>query len=252
MLKLENIEITYENGKKAVSDFNLALKKGEIIGIVGESGSGKSTLIKSIVGGLRGRAEIRGKIIFENEDILSKRKIETGKEITIIFQETRHTLNPVRKIGKQYIEYIREHENLSKEEAWQKAFEMLKKTNLPDPENVMNSYPYQLSGGMCQRVGIAMAMTFNPKILLADEPTSALDVTTQAQIVEELLKMRDIYKTSMIVVTHSLGVASYLSDRIVVMKEGKIVELGETEKVLKNPQSEYTKLLITAMPKLEG
>lgn len=159
MLTLKNIGITYENGKVAVSDFNLDIKKGEIIGIVGESGSGKSTLIKSIVGGLPETTKIVGEVLFEGKNILSDKKFEKGRNITIVFQETRHTLNPIRKIGRQYIEYIRQHLKISKEEAETKAIENLRKTNLPSPENIMNSYPYQLSGGMCQRVGIAMAMT---------------------------------------------------------------------------------------------
>jgi peptide/nickel transport system ATP-binding protein len=249
MLEIKNLTIKYEDKGEVVKRINLSVEKGEIIGIVGESGSGKSTLIKSIVGGLSSDSEIvSGTITFENRNPILSR----GKEIAMIFQDNRNTLNPIRKIGSQFIELIQEHSNLSKNEARGKAISMLKRMNLPDVENIMESYPHQLSGGMCQRVGIAMAMVFNPKLLLADEPTSALDVTTQAQIVQELINLRDEYGTTIIIVTHNLGVAAYMSDRILVMKNGEVVEEGITSQVIRDPQSDYTKLLISSVPKLRG
>lgn len=249
MLEIKNLTIKYEDKGEVVKRINLSVEKGEIIGIVGESGSGKSTLIKSIVGGLSSDSEIvSGTITFENRNPILSR----GKEIAMIFQDNRNTLNPIRKIGSQFIELIQEHSNLSKNEAREKAISMLKRMNLPDVENIMESYPHQLSGGMCQRVGIAMAMVFNPKLLLADEPTSALDVTTQAQIVQELINLRDEYGTTIIIVTHNLGVAAYMSDRILVMKNGEVVEEGITSQVIRDPQSDYTKLLISSVPKLRG
>ncbi len=256
MLKIKNLTIQYGNKEPVVKDFNLSIKKGEIIGIVGESGSGKTTIIKSIAGALSYNSKIlSGSIILDNEELLDNNgeilKKNRGKNIAMIFQDCRNTLNPIRKIGSQYIEYIQYHLNCSKEEARKKAESMLAKMKLPDPENVMRSYPHQLSGGMCQRIGIAMAMTFNPKILLADEPTSALDVTTQAQIVQELINLRDTYETSIIIVTHNLGVASYMSDNIIVMKDGDIVEKGESEQILNFPNSDYTKLLLDSVPGLE-
>ncbi|WP_373076645.1 ABC transporter ATP-binding protein [Fusobacterium varium] len=256
MLKIKDLTIQYGDKKPTVKNFNLSVKKGEIVGIVGESGSGKTTVIKSIMGALSYNSKIlSGSIILDNEELLSDKgeilKKNRGKNITMIFQDCRNTLNPIRKIGSQYIEYIQYHLNCSKEEARKKAELMLKKMKLPDPENIMRSYPHQLSGGMCQRIGIAMAMTFNPKILLADEPTSALDVTTQAQIVQELINLRDTYKTSIIIVTHNLGVASYMSDNIIVMKDGDIVEKGEPEQILNFPNSDYTKLLLDSVPGLE-
>ncbi|CAK7009797.1 MULTISPECIES: ABC transporter ATP-binding protein [Fusobacterium] len=256
MLKIKNLTIQYGNKEPVVKDFNLSIKKGEIIGIVGESGSGKTTIIKSIAGALSYNSKIlSGSIILDNEELLDNNgeilKKNRGKNIAMIFQDCRNTLNPIRKIGSQYIEYIQYHLNCSKEEARKKAESMLRKMKLPDPQNVMISYPHQLSGGMCQRIGIAMAMTFNPKILLADEPTSALDVTTQAQIVQELINLRDVYETSIIIVTHNLGVAAYMSDRIIVMKDGDVVEEGIPKEILNFPQSEYTKLLLDSVPRLE-
>lgn len=256
MLKIKNLTIQYGDKEPVVKDFNLSIKKGEIVGIVGESGSGKTTIIKSIVGALSYNSKIiSGSIVLDNEELLDNNgeilRKNRGKNIAMIFQDCRNTLNPIRKIGSQYIEYIQYHSNCSKEEARKKAKLMLAKMKLPDPENIMGSYPHQLSGGMCQRIGIAMAMTFNPKILLADEPTSALDVTTQAQIVHELINLRDVYETSIIIVTHNLGVASYMSDNIVVMKDGDIIEKGKPEQILSSPSNDYTKLLLDSVPGLE-
>ena len=161
-------------------------------------------------------------------------------------------LNPTRKIGAMFVEYICTHEKVSKADAWKKGVEMLERMRLPDGNNIMKSYPFQLSGGMRQRVGIAMAMTFRPKLLLADEPTSALDVTTQAQIVRQMMELRDEYKTSIIVVTHNLGVAAYMADYIVVMKDGLIVDQGDREYILHHSDNEYTNILLDAVPSLGG
>ena len=172
--------------------------------------------------------------------------------MTMIFQDSGSMLNPVRKIGAQFLEYIRLHENLTKAEAKKRAIEMLEEVRLPDADNIMQSYPFQLSGGMRQRVGIAMALAFHPKLLLADEPTSALDVTIQAQIVRQMMELQKLEKTSIIMVTHNLGVATYMSNHIVVMKNGEIVEAGTRDEIMYNPQHEYTKNLIAAIPTMEG
>ena len=161
-------------------------------------------------------------------------------------------LNPVRKIGGQFTEYIRQHEKISKADARKRAIEMLEMVRLPDADNIMNSYPFQLSGGMRQRVGIAMALVFEPKLLLADEPTSALDVTIQAQIVREMMELQQRERTSIIMVTHNLGVATYMSDKIVVMQHGAIVEEGSRDDIIYHPRNEYTKSLISAIPTMEG
>ena len=175
-----------------------------------------------------------------------------GKRISMIFQDSGAMMNPTRKVGKVFTEYILTHENISKKEAWSKGIAMLERMRLPSPDNIMESYPFQLSGGMRQRVGIAMGMTYQPKLLLADEPTSALDVTTQAQIVRQMMKLRDDYHTGIIVVTHNLGVAAYMSDYIVVMKNGRMEDQGTREYILKESKNEYTRKLLEAVPSRGG
>ena len=257
MLEIKDLTIQYGDKDPVVENFSLSLKKGEIITIVGESGSGKSTVLSSILGLLpNGGKIISGDIIYNGESMLSKslnqwRELR-GTEITMISQDSGGTLNPIRKIGKQFVEYIQTHSKMSAKEAEEKAKDMFSKVNLPDPEIIMKSYPHQLSGGMKQRVGIAMALTFHPKIILADEPTSALDVITQAQIVKEIMELRKAFDTSIIMVTHNLGVAAYISDKIIVMQNGKIVDAGDKNAIINNPKSEYTKKLLAAVPEIGG
>ena len=257
MLEIKDLTIQYGDKLPVVENFSLSLKKGEIITIVGESGSGKSTVLSSILGLLpNGGKIISGDIIYNGESMLSKslnqwRELR-GTEITMISQDSGGTLNPIRKIGKQFVEYIQTHSKMSTKEAEEKAKDMFSKVNLPDPDIIMKSYPHQLSGGMKQRVGIAMALTFHPKIILADEPTSALDVITQAQIVKEIMDLRKKFDTSIIMVTHNLGVAAYISDKIIVMQNGKIVDAGNKNEVIENPKSDYTKKLLAAVPEIGG
>lgn len=211
MLEIRDLTIQYEGQPPVLEHFNLSMKKGEIISIAGESGSGKTTVIRAILGALAGGGKItEGEILFLGESLTEKSPKEwrtlRGTKISMIFQDCGGTLNPIRKIGSQYVEYICTHSRASKQEAWNRAVHMLKKMHLPDGEAVMKSYPHQLSGGMRQRVGIAMAMTFQPRLLLADEPTSALDVTTQARIVRQMMELRRDYQTGIIMVTHNLGV----------------------------------------------
>ena len=198
----------------------------------------------------------KGEILFEGKSLLSNTKEEwrklRGTDISMIFQDSGAMTNQTRIIGKQFVEYIRTHKNMMKKDAWDMGIKMLERMRLPSGDNIMKSYPFQLSGGMRQRVGIAMAMTFQPKLLLADEPTSALDVTTQAQIVRQMMELRDEYKTSIIVVTHNLGVAAYMADSIIVMKNGEIVDAGDREQILYHSQSDYTKNLLDAVPSLGG
>lgn len=256
MLELKNVTISYKD-RPTVKNFDLSLGQGKICSIVGESGSGKTTVIRAVLGLLGGGGKVTGgDILFEGRSLLSNTKEEwrklRGTDISMIFQDSGAMINQTRVIGKQFVEYICTHEKVSKKEAWERGIEMLERMRLPSGDNIMKSYPFQLSGGMRQRVGIAMAMTFQPKLLLADEPTSALDVTTQAQIVRQMMELRDAYKTSIIMVTHNLGVAAYMADHIVVMKNGKIVDAGDREQILRHSQSEYTKNLLEAVPSLGG
>lgn len=256
MLEIKNATISYKN-VPTVQNFSLSMKPGQIISLVGESGSGKTTVIRAVLGLLPGGGKVTaGDITFEGASLLTYsseqwRKIR-GADISMIFQDSGAMMNPTRKIGDVFLEYIRTHEKISKKNAWDKGIQMLERMRLPSGDNIMRSYPFQLSGGMRQRVGIAMAMTYQPKLLLADEPTSALDVTTQAQIVRQMLNLRDTYGTGIIVVTHNLGVAAYMSDYIVVMKNGQIEDQGDRNYILHESENAYTKTLLNAVPSLGG
>ena len=250
MLEIKDLSVQYGKQAPTIEHFNLSMKKGEIISVVGESGSGKTTVI--LAGG--GRVST-GDIQFHGHSLLSNTKDEwrnlRGTRISMIFQDCGGTLNPIRKIGSQYVEYICTHTDISKAEAWKKGCSMLQKMRLPDAENIMKSYPHQLSGGMRQRVGIAMAMTFNPELLLADEPTSALDVSVQRQVVKEMLKLRELFGTAIVIVTHDIGVVRAMADTVLVLKNGKTIEYGTADRVLDHPQDPYTRKLLEAVPKLQ-
>ena len=256
MLKIDNITVQYGNNKPTIEDFNLEISSGEIVAIVGESGSGKTTVIRSVLGLLPGQGKVtKGDIVFEGDSLLKYTDKQwnqcRGTKMSMIFQDCGAMINPIRKIGNQFIEYIRTHEKMSKEEASKKAINMLEQMMLSNPDNIMKSYPFQLSGGMRQRVGIAMVMTFNPKLLIADEPTSALDVTTQSQIIRNMLELREKFNTGIIMVTHNLAIAAYISDKIIVMKDGKIVEQGSRDNIINNPKDEYTKELLNSVSNWE-
>lgn len=253
MLEIKDLSVRYGKQAPTIEHFNLNMKKGEIISVVGESGSGKTTVIRAVLGALAGGGKVtQGDILFNGKSLLTNTKDEwrqlRGTRISMIFQDCGGTLNPIRKIGSQFVEYICTHSKVSKDEAWKKGVSMLEKMRLPEAENIMNSYPHQLSGGMRQRVGIAMAMTFNPELLLADEPTSALDVTTQAQIVRQMMELRDDFHTGIIIVTHNIGVAAYMADQLIVMQHGKVVDQGTRDEVMNHPTSDYTKKLLAAVP----
>lgn len=256
LLDVKNLAVSYaKNSKPTIQGVNFQLDEGKILAIVGESGSGKTTVIRAVLNVLPGGGRVSaGQIIFNGTDLVKLDEKDwrslRGKDISMIFQDSGAMMNPVHTIGKQFVEYIQTHSDLDKNAAYKMAEEKLTLMNLPNPQNILNSYTFELSGGMRQRVGIAMAITFQPKLLLADEPTSALDVTTQAQIVGELMFVTRGTGAAMIIVTHNLGVASYLSDDIIVMSQGKVVEAGATENVIKNPQHEYTKSLLASVPEM--
>ena len=256
MLEIKDLSVQYGKQAPTIEHFNLSMKKGEIISVVGESGSGKTTVIRAVLGALAGGGRVStGDIQFHGHSLLSNTKDEwrnlRGTRISMIFQDCGGTLNPIRKIGSQYVEYICTHTDISKAEAWKKGCSMLQKMRLPDAENIMKSYPHQLSGGMRQRVGIAMAMTFNPELLLADEPTSALDVSVQHQVVREMLKLRELFGTAIVIVTHDIGVVRAMADTVLVLKNGKTVEYGTADRVLDHPRDPYTRKLLEAVPKLQ-
>ena len=253
MLKIDNITVQYGNNKPTIEDFNLEISSGEIVAIVGESGSGKTTVIRSVLGLLPGQGKVtKGDIVFEGDSLLNYTQKQwnqcRGTKMSMIFQDCGAMINPNRRIGSQFVEYIRVHEDMPKDKAKDKAIDMLNRMRLPQAKDIMRKYPFQLSGGQRQRVGIAMAMTFQPKLLIADEPTSSLDVTTQSQIVKEMMELRDKYDTSIMIVTHNLAVAVYMADKIIVMKDGEVVDRGTRDEILNNTTSDYTKRLLASVP----
>ena len=241
---------------KAVDGVSFNIAKGETMGIVGESGSGKSVTSSSIIRLLPPRTGkiVGGSIEFEGKDVLALSKKELndfrGKDIAVIFQDPMTSLDPVFKIGKQMIEMIMAHQNVTKDEAWKMAVEALNKVGIPEPEKRMNSYPYELSGGMCQRVIIAMAVCCKPKLIIADEPTTALDVTVQAQVLELLKELQRDMDTAILLITHNLGVVWEMCDKVMVMYAGNTVEFTDTKTLYSNPCHPYTWGLLDSMPKL--
>lgn len=251
LLRVEHVTISY-NGKPVVQDVSFELRQGEILGIVGESGSGKSTIIRAIMGLLGEEGLVtRGDIWYRGENLtdMSAKKLRKylGTEIGMVFQDCKGALCPVRKIGTQIYEAVSEHEKISRRAVRERAGEIMRKIGLDDSDRVLDSYPFELSGGMNQRVGICTAMIMRPKLLLADEPTSALDVTVQKQVVEELLLMRREYDTAMILVTHNIGVVRMMADRTLVLQNGQVREYGETEAVLDHSEDPYTKTLMSSV-----
>lgn len=241
---------------KSVDGVDIELREGATLGIVGESGSGKSVTALSVMGLLMGTTGkvAEGEILFEGKDLTKlsdeERRKMRGEKISMIFQEPMTSLNPVMKIGDQITECILQHNNISKQEAKDKAIEMLKRTGIPRVERIVNEYPFQLSGGQRQRVMIAMALVCMPKILIADEPTTALDVTIQAQILDLMNHLKKMYGTSILFITHDLGVVAEVCDDVVVMYCGRVVEKGNVYDIFEKPSHPYTEGLLNSIPKL--
>ena len=260
LLHIENLKtvISSKDGKLVpVDGVDITIPKGKTGGIVGESGCGKSMTAMSIMGLLPNTTHIEeGKILFQDMDLTKLnpkelRKI-TGDKISIIFQEPMTSLNPVIQVGKQVREAILLHEKVSKEEAKQRVIEIFRQVGIPEPERRYNAYPHQLSGGLRQRVMIGMAMVCNPDLLIADEPTTALDVTIEAQILHLMRQLQKDKGTSIMMITHNLGVVAEICDQVYVMYAGKVVESAEVHELFQNPKHPYTQGLLGALPKMDS
>lgn len=251
LLDVSRVEISYDN-IPVVHDISFKIEPGEILGMVGESGSGKSTVIKAAMGLLGKEGKVtKGNILYKNKNIFKmsmteQRKLR-GPEMGMIFQNTSSSLCPIRKIQDQLYEAVLQHEKIEKSEIKERALELFSKMKLENGERILQSYPFELSGGMNQRVGIIMAMVLKPDLLFADEPTSALDVTVQAQVIREMMKMREEYHTAIVMITHNIGVVEHMADKVAVMYKGRLVEYGETKEIIQNPKEEYTKKLMSSV-----
>ena len=237
----------------AVKDFSLQMGEGEVVGIVGESGSGKSVTSLSLMSLLGRGGKVRaGKALFEGRDLLSMSEKELdkirGDAVTMIFQDPLTSLNPVFTIGNQMTESIRAHMGLGKEEAAVRALMLLKKVGLPDTLSVMKKYPHLLSGGMRQRVMIAMALSCNPSLLIADEPTTALDVTIQAQIMDLILELKEEMGMAVLLITHDMGLVAQMADRVLVMYAGQLIEQARVLELFDHPAHPYTRALLRSVP----
>jgi peptide/nickel transport system ATP-binding protein len=256
LLEVEDLSVRFETDAgsvHAVDRMSLRLEPRQVLGIVGESGCGKSVTALSILGLLPPTARVTGRVQFEGLDLLrasrSQLRKVRGRKISFVFQEPMTSLNPVFKVGRQIEEALREHLSLSRQAARERSVELLDLVHIPDPRRRVDEYPHQLSGGMRQRVMIAMALACDPKILIADEPTTALDVTIQAGILDLLRELRERLGTAIVLITHNLGVVADLADRVVVMYAGRKAEEAPAEELFEHPQHPYTIGLLGAIPR---
>ncbi len=258
LLEVKNLQTHFPTRAglvKAVNDVSFYIDEGELVGLVGESGCGKSITALSVMRLIASPGKIvGGEILFKGENLLQfsddKMRELRGNDIAMIFQDPMTSLNPVYTVGEQIAEALRLHRNLNKKEAWNEAVEAMKEVSIPDPSRRVNDYPHQLSGGMRQRVMIAMALACNPELLIADEPTTALDVTIQAQILELLDELRQTRKLAVLLITHDLGVVAEVADRVCVMYTGRIVEESGVDEIFQKPKHPYTEGLLKSVPKL--
>jgi oligopeptide/dipeptide ABC transporter ATP-binding protein len=259
LLDVEDLGVQFatEDGiVQAVDGVSFKLERGKVLGIVGESGSGKSVTAMTLLGLTRGvNARFEGTINYKGEDLLKMNEAQLrrfrGNELAMIFQDPMTAMNPVYRVGDQIAEAIRTHESASKTTAKARAVQLLSQVGIPSPEERVNDYPHQFSGGMRQRAMIAMALANNPDVLIADEPTTALDVTIQAQIIELIDRLKDDFNSSVILITHDLGVVADIADDIAVMYAGRIVEYGTKRQVFYDPQHPYTWGLLGSIPRLD-
>lgn len=253
VLKVSNLTITFDNKNTVVRDVNFELNKNETLAIVGESGCGKSVTSKAIMGLLPASiASISGNVYFEGKDLLKLSRSQMnrirGKDIAMILQEPFSSLNPVLKIGQQITDMLHSHNRLSNREANKIAIDLLRKVNIPEAERRFSQYPHQFSGGMCQRVLIAIVLSSNPQVLIADEPTTALDVTVQAQIIKLIKDLQALYGLSILFITHNLGLVAEVADKVLVMYAGQVVEYGSIFDIFDHPIHPYTKGLLASLP----
>ncbi len=258
LLEVKDLDVGFDTpeGKvHAVNCLNFSLKAGDALAIVGESGSGKTQTVMAIMGLLSENGEARGEARFKGQDLMkmSTAQLNThrGKEIAMIFQDPMTSLNPYLRIDKQMIEVVMHHQGLNKSEARAHAVEMLRAVRIPDPERRIRQYPHEFSGGMRQRVMVAMGLLCEPDLLIADEPTTALDVTVQAQISHLMSALRENSNTAIILITHDLGVVAGLCDRVLVMYAGEAVECGSVEQIYYEPKHPYTQGLLASVPRLD-
>jgi oligopeptide/dipeptide ABC transporter ATP-binding protein len=259
LLDVKDLQVRFatEDGiVRAVDGVSFTLDRGEVLGIVGESGSGKSVTAMTILGLTRGtNTRYEGEILYKGQNLLtqseSSLRAVRGAEIAMIFQDPMTSLNPVYKVGAQIVEAILAHEDVPARTAKGRAVELLRQVGIPNPQQRVDDYPHQFSGGMRQRAMIAMALSCNPDVLIADEPTTALDVTIQAQILELIDKLKDDFDSAVIMITHDLGVVAEVADEILVMYAGRVVEHGEKREVFYDPQHPYTWGLLGSIPRLD-
>lgn len=254
--ELKTYFYTFDGIARAVEGVSFGLNKGETLGIVGESGSGKSVTALSVMRLIPeppGRI-VHGRILLNGNDILhipmNEMRDIMGNRISMIFQEPMTSLNPLFTVGDQISEMFIRHMNLSKKESWNRSVEMLEKVQIPSPEKRAHDYPHQLSGGMRQRVMIAMALSCDPEMLIADEPTTALDVTIQAQVLDLMLQLKEDFGASILMITHDLAVIAEIAQRVIVMYAGRVVEEGDVFTIFENPMHPYTRALLKSIPKL--
>ncbi len=259
LLDVRDLKVSFrtEGGTvHAVDGLSFSVKPGEVVGIVGESGSGKSVTMMSVMRLIIDpNAVFEGEVIYKDRDLMKLEQGDMqdirGAEMAMIFQDPMTSLNPVYRVGWQIAEQIRAHENVSKSEAQARSVELLRAVGIPNPESRVNNYPHEFSGGMRQRVMIAMALSCNPDLLIADEPTTALDVTIQAQILDLLARLKAEFNSAVVLITHDMGVVAEVADRVIVMYAGRVIEQGTKEQIFNDPQHPYTWGLLGSIPRLD-
>ncbi|AAC67793.1 ABC transporter ATP-binding protein [Chlamydia trachomatis] len=256
LLKIDNLVVSVkDSNQRLVNHLSLTIKRCQSMALVGENGSGKTTVSKAVLGFLPDNCYIQsGRILYSSTDItrLSRRQLQTirGKKIATIFQNAMGTLTPSMRVGAQIVETLRHHFDMSKEEAFSKARELLESVHIESPDRCLQLYPFELSGGMCQRVSIAIALATNPELIIADEPSTALDSISQAQVLRVLTQIHQNHSTALLLITHNLALVSELCEEMAIIRYGEIVEQGPVQELLHSPSHPYTQQLIRAIPKI--